>query len=57
MISNTNIEMATADVKPFIKNPKELDIWSIDYFTHLADMIKFNKMRSGYFPITQRIRF
>ena len=30
-----------ADVSPFIKNTKELDIWSTDYFLQLADMIKF----------------
>ncbi len=25
----------------FVRNPKELDIWSTDYFVQLADMIKF----------------
>ncbi len=25
---------------PFVRNPKELDIWSNDYFVQLADMIK-----------------
>lgn len=32
-----------ADVRPFIKNPGEMDIWSTDYFTHLADLIQFEK--------------
>ncbi len=40
-IASTNIEMVIADVSPFIKNTKELDIWSTDYFLQLADMIKF----------------
>ena len=40
-IESTNIEMVKADVSPFIKNTRELDIWSTDYFLQLADMIKF----------------
>jgi predicted nucleotidyltransferase component of viral defense system len=40
-IESTNIEMVKADVRPFIKNPGELDIWSTDYFLQLVDMIKF----------------
>ena len=40
-IETTNIEMVKADVSPFIKNTKDLDIWSTDYFLQLADMIKF----------------
>ena len=40
-ISHTNIEMVKADVKPFIKNPQEMDIWSADYFMQLVDMIRF----------------
>lgn len=40
-ISHTNIEMVKADVKPFIKNPQEMDIWSTDYFMQLVDMIRF----------------
>jgi predicted nucleotidyltransferase component of viral defense system len=40
-IESTNIEMVKADVSPFIKNTRELDIWSNDYFLQLADMIKF----------------
>ena len=30
-----------SDVLPFVRNPKELDIWSNDYFVQLADMVKF----------------
>lgn len=40
-ISKTNIEMVKADVRPFIKNPREMDIWSVDYFNQLADLIKY----------------
>lgn len=28
-------------LSPFVKNPKELDIWSNDYFVQLVDMIRF----------------
>lgn len=38
-IQNTNIEMVKNDVRPFIKNPGELEIWSIDYFMQLVDLI------------------
>jgi hypothetical protein len=38
-IASTNMVMVKADVKPFIKNPAQLEIWSVDYFTQLVDMI------------------
>ena len=28
------------DVLPFVRNPKELDIWSNDYFVQLAEMVR-----------------
>jgi predicted nucleotidyltransferase component of viral defense system len=40
-IANTNMEMVKADVKPFLKNSVQLEIWSADYFTQLVDMIVF----------------
>lgn len=42
-ISKTNMEMVKADVRPFIKNPGDMDIWSTEYFMHVADMIRFEK--------------
>ena len=36
-----NINQVKSDVLPFVRNPKELDIWSNDYFVQLADMMKF----------------
>ena len=41
-ISQTNIEMVKTDVRPFIKNTKELEIWSREYFLQLADMVRFH---------------
>ena len=32
--------MKKEDVLPFVRNPKELDIWSNDYFVQLADMVR-----------------
>jgi hypothetical protein len=29
------------DVRPFIKNPSEMNIWSTDYFLQLVDRINF----------------
>lgn len=40
-LSSASIQQAQADVLPFIKNPRELDIWSNDYFLQLARMIRF----------------
>lgn len=36
-----DINQVKADVLPFIRNPKELDIWSNDYFIQLTKMIRF----------------
>ena len=42
-ISKTNMELVKNDVRPFIKDPGEMDIWSKEYFMHVADMIRFEK--------------
>lgn len=38
---SSNMNQVKSDVLPFVKNPRELDIWSNDYFAQLADMMKF----------------
>lgn len=40
-LSTADINQVKVDVLPFVKNPKELDIWSNDYFSQLANMVKF----------------
>lgn len=40
-LASANINQVKNDVLPFVRNPKELDIWSNDYFVQLADMIRF----------------
>lgn len=40
-LASANINQVKNDVLPFVRNPKELDIWSNDYFIQLADMMKF----------------
>lgn len=40
-LASANMNQVKSDVFPFIKNPRELDIWSNDYFVQLVDMIKF----------------
>lgn len=42
-INNTNIQLVIDDVKPFLKNPSEIEIWSKDYFLQLTEMIKYQK--------------
>ncbi len=40
-IEKTSIDMVKSDVRPFIRNQDEIDIWSTDYFLQLIDMMKF----------------
>ena len=42
-LSTADIHQVKADVMPFIRNPKELDIWSNDYFIQLAHMVKMKE--------------
>ena len=39
-ISETDINLVKNDVRPFIKNQSETDIWTTDYFLQLVDFIK-----------------
>ena len=38
-LSTADIKQVKEDVLPFVRNPKELDIWSNDYFVQLAEMV------------------
>lgn len=40
-LASANMNQVKSDVLPFVRNPRELEIWSNDYFVQLADMIKF----------------
>ena len=40
-LASSDVEQVKQDVIPFLRDPRELDIWSNDYFLQLADMIKF----------------
>ena len=43
-IEKTNIEAVKNDVSPFLKNRREMEIWSAEYFLQLTDMIQiFNE--------------
>lgn len=39
--STADINQVKADVLPFVRNPKALNIWSNAYFLQLADLIRF----------------
>ena len=41
--NETDIEMVKKDVRPYLIDPREIEIWSNDYFLQLADMIKFEE--------------
>lgn len=40
-LRSADIKQVKADVMPFIKNPKDMTIWSNEYFLQLAKMINF----------------
>ena len=40
-LASANMNQVKSDVLPFVRNPRELEIWSNDYFVQLADMVKF----------------
>ena len=40
-LGSADIKQVKADVMPFLRNPKEMSIWSNEYFLQLAKMIKF----------------
>ena len=40
-LENTDIELVKKDVRPYITNPSELEIWSNDYFLQLSNLIQF----------------
>jgi len=42
-IEKTNIESVKNDVRPFLKNPHEIEIWTTEYFLQLAEMINIKK--------------
>jgi len=44
-INSTNIEMVIADVRRFVINPQELDIWSTNYFLQITDMMKIESLK------------
>lgn len=40
-LATSDINQVKADDLPFVRNPKELDIWSNDYFLQLVKLIRF----------------
>lgn len=40
-LSSSDIKQVKADVAPFVKNHKDMDIWSNDYFLQIMNMIRF----------------
>ena len=39
-LSTADIKQVKEDVLPFVRNPRELDIWSNDYFVQLAEVVR-----------------
>jgi hypothetical protein len=38
-IKSVEMDAVTSDVKPFLKNPKTVEIWSRDYFLELVRLL------------------
>lgn len=43
-LATADIRQVKEDVFPFVRNPKELDIWSNDYFVQLAGMVRMEEV-------------
>jgi hypothetical protein len=41
-IESVDFEAAKADVAVFIPDPRDLDVWSSDYFHHVLSNLKYN---------------
>lgn len=41
--ATADINQVKADVLPFVRNPKELDIWSNEYFLRLTEMLTYEQ--------------
>ncbi|MBP3740850.1 MAG: nucleotidyl transferase AbiEii/AbiGii toxin family protein [Bacteroidales bacterium] len=41
-LASADMTQVKSDVKPFLKNAHDIDIWSNDYFLQLADMIRYD---------------
>ena len=41
-LATADMNQVKADVLPFVRNPKELDIWSNEYFLQLAKLVRFD---------------
>jgi predicted nucleotidyltransferase component of viral defense system len=39
-IESVDLEKAKSDVRPFIRDARELDVWSMDYFSQLTDRLE-----------------
>jgi predicted nucleotidyltransferase component of viral defense system len=40
-LKNFNLDAAKEDVRPFLRDPTQLELWSIDFFHHWIDQLKF----------------
>lgn len=40
-LATADISQVKSDVLPFIRNPRDLDLWSNDFFLQVADLMKF----------------
>jgi predicted nucleotidyltransferase component of viral defense system len=42
-LRSINLNAAKEDVKPFLRDPSQLDLWSVDFFDHWINQLKFEE--------------
>ncbi len=40
-LESINLDAAKEDVRPFLRDPVQLDLWSVDFFLHWINLLKF----------------
>jgi hypothetical protein len=46
-INAVNFTQAKEDIKRFVRDPRELDVWSKEFFLHIADKVKIEEVRNS----------
>jgi predicted nucleotidyltransferase component of viral defense system len=49
-LQTLDLHAAKEDVLPFLKDPTQLDLWSIEFFHHWIDQLKFQPILTGKLP-------
>lgn len=48
-IGEIDLDAAKNDVRPFLRDPSQLDLWSVDFFHHWIGHLRFDKVSAHKF--------